>query len=77
MDSGVKNCYDARQIRAEKFNSLATQFNFRQNQNKIKSKKNVAGPVQLTNNDRRKQAAFPTIRKRLKNEESAPTGAAC
>ena len=32
---GSKHCYYARQIRAEKFNSLATQSNFRQNQNTI------------------------------------------
>ena len=43
---------------------------------KVSEEKNVAGPVQLTKNDRRKNAAFPTFRKQLKNEESAPTGAA-
>ena len=33
---------------------------------KVSGEKNVAGPVQLTKNDRRKYAAFPTFRKQLK-----------
>ena len=44
---------------------------------KVSGAKNVAGPVHLTKTARRKYAVFPTFRKQLQNEESAPPGAAC